>query len=1546
MINKLYIDIIYSTQTHPAMKLSSFIVTWILLLIPLIQSHTGVTNDGTAIDMQNGISYFDGTDIHQWKYYKYTATESGIDMSIVLTVISGDADLYVSNTTQQPNIDDAIWHSAGWGSDSVDIENVSAGTYYIGVTAFTNSTWSLMTFLTQESTNDINVPCGINTCSTLTNGYPINQKLHRKHYKYYIISIFNPTDSLTISCGARVGDPDIMLNKGSNKPTRESYTWSSTSVGTDVITIPHPEVGDYTLAVYSYSSTDYTIVYKTSDITMTLIESTPFREDLQAGLYEYFMFSVNSINTGKDLTISLSLLTGDADIFASTINHHPTSEPDQHEYSGSSYGPDSITIPGSELKITMYYIAVKAFTTCTYTIVVTLDAPLQLHDGIPQSDSIVKEQMKYYRLNVKQWRSDANIMVTPFSGSIELYISNTTDPIRGNTDTYNYSSTQPYSLQSISITHNDIRAMHCHDYTCTLYIGVYGLSISDYTVLASSTNSSTTLQEGKPATGNVLEHSYRYYQFSNADPNSAVVFTLTTASGDGDLFASICPSTSTSTTPCNDHPTVSTHTWSSRRVGEDVILIDRSDDNYALGVYYIGIYGYSAAAYTLTASLMSTNHDQSTRTTLVDGLNSLGYADTDESKLYTFHIAQSIDNQQTQLTITATPKSGDIDLFVLRDTHTVPAVIPSADLYDWKSTQWGRDSIVINDVCSSSSGCDYIIACKAYSKSLFTVSATLHTSMTQLISGVSHRDTVEGRTYRYYYFVVDRSDSELVISVTAVSGDPDLYVSTNEANQHPTSDTYDYHSLNYGTDIVTINNPSIGNVYIGVYGFRNSTYQLSATLGSIALVSSEPHSDILQSDSYRIYTFDYSDGDAVGRTLTYEVDTLSNRGRFDLYICQDDEINVQCNTITQIKSMGQWNYIYDTDSTQQWNQDTQVTISITHTDTHRCTGTCTYKIAVIAHTHLSYSILATYGTVPVLLSEGRSVTQTINHGDILLYRFSVDSYSKAISIDCSEALGDVQLLADIQQHDTADQYYWKSPDNSATTGNHIGISSDDQHLQSINTDRTLYIAIMGTALMSRFTLSATTQNRLLVAGQPLLGSTSWGDSGDFYAMYVDMEVDKPQDVTIKIEHANRNVLHERAIFDIYIHTNATATTEPDSTTYIWHKQIGYDESLIIHKDDTSLCTSCTYYIGIFNTQINTKYLITGSTADSLDILYDYTVHQGTLDSITSSKYYETYVAQSGLLDITLETCTGAVDLYVSTKTREPRSGNAQYESLNTDDIDHIRVDESISDQSFYIGVHTSAQYNSSYTISTKTTNCTCTLNTAPVIDNRNLVIHNIGDGSVELIFAHASSASDGTDPNSALQYSIHSVIQNENDQHAVMYSMCGLQYVTKHNTYMYNELVDKLGSDNNIHIIIDNLDSSKYYDFNLLVIDTNSTDLLHNYAVYKYVSSIQPYDPNSITQSAIRYLLYVGIPVSVVVICTMIYLCISNRRLANELAIELNDVSASAQRKEMRSSLLNTSSSYQPPGSTRTGPMTTQDRYNVLIDEQDDEIESDDDGTV
>ena len=87
--------------------------------------------------------------------------------------------------------------------------------------------------------------------------------------------------------------------------------------------------------------------------------------------------------------------------------------------------------------------------------------------------------------------------------------------------------------------------------------------------------------------------------------------------------------------------------------------------------------------------------------------------------------------------------------------------------------------------------------------SQFSVSAATGQAFQRLADGIPRRGSVMGFRYSYFRVWMD-SESDLTITVTPFSGDPDLYVTTGDDRDHPNATNAYWKSTAFHADAVSI----------------------------------------------------------------------------------------------------------------------------------------------------------------------------------------------------------------------------------------------------------------------------------------------------------------------------------------------------------------------------------------------------------------------------------------------------------------------------------------------------------------------------------------------------------------------------------------------------------------------------------------------------------------------------------------------------------------------------------------------------------------------
>lgn len=121
-------------------------------------------------------------------------------------------------------------------------------------------------------------------------------------------------------------------------------------------------------------------------------------------------------------------------------------------------------------------------------------------------------------------------------------------------------------------------------------------------------------------------------------------------------------------------------------------------------------------------------------------------------------------------------------------------------------------------------GCHYIIGVQGITNTTFALLASTAGHIIALQNGIAQRDHVETGQYQYFSFLIGQNNTDLSIVVTAITGDPDIYVNKDNGTRNlPTSENYQKASTRFGGDTVDWEQAPVGLYWIGVKGYMVSS---------------------------------------------------------------------------------------------------------------------------------------------------------------------------------------------------------------------------------------------------------------------------------------------------------------------------------------------------------------------------------------------------------------------------------------------------------------------------------------------------------------------------------------------------------------------------------------------------------------------------------------------------------------------------------------------------------------------------------------------------
>lgn len=805
-------------------------------------------------------------EVDSFSFQIQDATHSQI--RIALTPLNGDPNLYVSTIYSHPiPPHNYTWRSHDYGEDILvidpnkDAEACSNCIYYISVYGSSEAMYTLTVSL------ESNIP-------RLLDGIPSVGHVDIWYWSYFTFTDpFGTAKDIYISVTSLSGNSDLYISLNGVIPTKSVYDYASKKYGTndDTLLIKHNDepfsnclalskLGcQIIIGIYGSKTSDFSITLTSLSAAQTLQHGLPKSDNVRNGTAKYYRTTIftsqQANNTPIGLSITMQPSSGQIQGFMSCSSDHPNSENYQLKFT-PAVGKYVYMIPNyalSEISCKSsgnMYIAVYGITVSTYTITINaLDSNSSiptLLPGVASSGNALYHYFDWYYVFPGSVYEDINIVATVYSGDVSLYVSKSMSEqayyvptSEGDGQMFSYLVASNTLGSEVLILNHDLISNNCLERSnCYFMLGVFGTASnadisSSYSITFSLADSTVTLSNGIPIRGVVNTNQYEYYSFNLNSRNADIIFILTSYSGDADCYVSIAPTI---------HPNTSNYLWSSGRYSRDIISIQSSElsticwNNSAtilLGYcsLYIAIRGYRNASYSIVANI---DLGYSSPILLLDGQSQNGLVQEESYQYYDFKISNS-SGILSSIVITLTPLDGhDSDIYASFSGQ------PGIHHYDYLSTNYGStvDQITISPsdpkYCS---GCTLHICVFGYYTSQYSI-----TLSSARVSTLSTGTPVGGHIdkYQFQYFSIYNRDSLAVLTfyLTSIIGDADIYVSTETIDSIvinvPTINQYTWKATHSGSDTLTIkySDPSfcVSCFYIlGIYGFKNSTYNLLVT---------------------------------------------------------------------------------------------------------------------------------------------------------------------------------------------------------------------------------------------------------------------------------------------------------------------------------------------------------------------------------------------------------------------------------------------------------------------------------------------------------------------------------------------------------------------------------------------------------------------------------------------------------------------------------------------------------------------------------------------
>lgn len=1270
------------------------------------------TTGGALRTLQDGVSVRDFVQHNEYEYFQFTVPEGGHTLEITCTVVSGDPDLYVSHTEHHPTAQTPNTIAAlHYGDDRVVVQNADAGKWYIAVRGWTNTSFTLVAHVRSGEGEAM---------QRLTIGQPQTGQVAPNSFEYYqlIVDDFPRALSFTATplegsitffvnyCGGpednnrRWDECDGGREDGNDADRRprinpethafENYVWASThSVSRESvrITVGSEHVCSqcsYIVGVYGGAEgvSSFSLTATNTDDLVMLQDGVPFRDYVDQYQHEYFVFSL--LDEHADVIISVTPFTGDPDVYVTacgmqadgtvppTCAVHPTNT--SYTWAHRSYGADTLAInwasegacvPSAEVSCD-FYIGVYGFTASSFSIMAYLhdNRPIVLVDGVPQSGMVNQSISEQYLLYVEPGHTDIEITLTPRFGDADLYVltsagDNPADDRIPSPTVYDYRSIHASGDDHVHIGIGDSNN-HCTvGVSCRVHIAVHGYRPSQYTIVASSSHATTTLQTGVPMRDTVPQDTYEYFVFTADQPNTIITIALTPISGDPDIYVSTGDLTTTPTSAAGQS------FWRGSRLGSDVIEIPPDDEN-ACAIpcnYYIGVKAYGADA---EFSLLAVQRSDSP-ITLVDGVPQEEFVNKSMTNQY--QITVDTHDMQT-VEVTLTPFFGDADLYATVDGH-VPGP-HNRQYYSLASS--GEDSITVSASdqawidagCTERAICQIRIAVYGYTNSRYSIVANTQNEQIVLQDGVAFRGRVGANQYAYFVYNNRAFSNAVAITLTPLSGDPDMYVDTHPL---PTSQSghHQWSANRLGLDVVDImpDDPHACtppcNYYIGILGWaHNATFTIMASNHSglpTPLVDGVPQMGRVDEGRVNRYYFDMT-----AEQQAIELSVTPLYGDPDLYVAVDgDPPSRTHSNYASLVSNGEDVLVINASDP----------IMVTHCSQNWASrATCRVHIAVYGYQTAEYTLTVSGNTGMQHLVEGVPSSDVVAAGEYSYFVFNLLRPDSAVTFQLTPLSGDPDLFASTTVHRPTmleGHYTWVA---NTLDDDIITIQPDDP--RGCNGQScAIYLGVYGFSGSSSFTLTATVAHDdrvdTLTAGMPVRAHAEYfemnyfkfrvGNVANDHVEFLITQLAGVVETFVSVVHVTSNTATDSR--DGWPVVHCSGVPGPDCTVEhaMWSSSNSLSRSRVyIPHVDSNFCagTECLYVVGVMSkTRSGSDFSIVGASGHDIITLQDGVPQEGAVFE-GQYEHYRVIVSEEGSdLMLTLTPFSGDPDMYVSETVPRP-----------------------------------------------------------------------------------------------------------------------------------------------------------------------------------------------------------------------------------------------------------------------------------------------------
>lgn len=502
-------------------------------------------------------------------FYELRRGEHAKYLEVTATSTDGTTlQLYASNQVEFPTRQQAQYIGQEiMASTVIHINEPATGWLYMSLHSNVDTNYTISVAQNRQFTN-------------LDPGVPASYSIVGGQYRDFVFHTdVDNTDDIMFSLHCFNGDADIYVNTNANV-SRENYTWASTKISSDVITVSKydparrsPQFsGQFFIAVYGFVSSYFSIVAYYGNNTIEVFDGMPVTGSIQYNTYAYYKYYLT--NPGS-LSFNLRALHGasDPDLYVSMETMYPTK--DNYQWRSWQLGDDYLNIAYAQKG--WYYIGVFGFSAnTTYLLSVSSDIEALSSFGYSLVDYVLKGQYRYYYSYI--YADQVNPVVTGVTlvaGDTTLYINNNS----------NLPNSTNYAYKDASWPGNFISVLPSNNTFGRWTFAVYGNENSYYYIHSAAGGYQGALQRSQPKIGVVKKGQsaiFRTVYFSGqSSPYSIYVNQISSIPSHIGVYVDQFP---------NRFPNATNYKWKAE--GDDDLLVPITN---ATGTsFYVAVFAYDA----------------------------------------------------------------------------------------------------------------------------------------------------------------------------------------------------------------------------------------------------------------------------------------------------------------------------------------------------------------------------------------------------------------------------------------------------------------------------------------------------------------------------------------------------------------------------------------------------------------------------------------------------------------------------------------------------------------------------------------------------------------------------------------------------------------------------------------------------------------------------------------------------------------------------------------------------------------------------------------